>query len=90
MSFPPVDSYAFLSDTHTAALVAPDGTVEWFCVPHFEGDAVFARLLDRQVGGGSRSPSTAARQRPAGTCRTPWCYTASATGRAAGPSAETS
>ncbi|MDO3705080.1 glycoside hydrolase family 15 protein [Micromonospora sp. C28SCA-DRY-2] len=51
MSFPPVDSYAFLSDTHTAALVAPDGTVEWLCVPHFEGDAVFARLLDRQVGG---------------------------------------
>ncbi|RQX02497.1 MULTISPECIES: glycoside hydrolase family 15 protein [Micromonospora] len=51
MSFPPVDSYAFLSDTHTAALVAPHGTVEWFCVPHFEGDAVFARLLDRQVGG---------------------------------------
>ncbi|MEV4545671.1 glycoside hydrolase family 15 protein [Micromonospora echinaurantiaca] len=51
MSFPPIDSYAFLSDTHTAALVAPDGTVEWFCVPHFEGDAVFARLLDRRVGG---------------------------------------
>ncbi|WP_434740467.1 glycoside hydrolase family 15 protein [Micromonospora sp. SH-82] len=49
--FPPIDSYAFLSDTHTAALVAPDGAVEWFCVPRFDGDAVFARLLDRDVGG---------------------------------------
>ncbi|GIJ76132.1 Glucoamylase (glucan-1,4-alpha-glucosidase), GH15 family [Micromonospora phaseoli] len=51
MTYPPIDSYAFLSDTHTAALVAADGAVEWFCVPHFAGDAVFARLLDRQVGG---------------------------------------
>ncbi|RIV37065.1 glycoside hydrolase family 15 protein [Micromonospora radicis] len=51
MNYPPIDSYAFLSDTHTAALVADDGAVEWFCVPHFAGDAVFARLLDRRVGG---------------------------------------
>ncbi|MEV0732458.1 glycoside hydrolase family 15 protein [Polymorphospora sp. NPDC050346] len=50
-AFPPIDSYAFLSDTHTAALVAPDGAVEWFCVPRFDGDAVFARLLDRRAGG---------------------------------------
>ncbi|WP_328374999.1 glycoside hydrolase family 15 protein [Micromonospora zamorensis] len=51
MSTPPIDSYAFLSDTHTGALIGADGTVDWFCVPHFEGDAVFARLLDRRVGG---------------------------------------
>ncbi|GGM09466.1 glycoside hydrolase family 15 protein [Micromonospora yangpuensis] len=49
--FPPIDGYAFLSDTHTAALIAPDGSVEWFCAPRFDGDAVFARLLDRDVGG---------------------------------------
>ncbi|MGW5557846.1 glycoside hydrolase family 15 protein [Micromonospora sp. NPDC003944] len=47
----PIDSYAFLSDTHTGALIGADGAVDWFCVPHFEGDAVFARLLDRRVGG---------------------------------------
>ncbi|WBB65240.1 glycoside hydrolase family 15 protein [Micromonospora sp. WMMD812] len=51
MTEPPIDSYAFLSDTHTTALVGPDGAVEWFCVPHAEGDAVFARLLDRRMGG---------------------------------------
>lgn len=49
--FPAIDAYAFLSDSHTAALVAPDGAVEWFCVPHFDGDGVFARLLDRRAGG---------------------------------------
>lgn len=51
MTFPPVDGYAFLSDTHTTALVAPDGAVEWLCVPDAAGDAVLARLLDRDVGG---------------------------------------
>ncbi|WP_165945809.1 trehalase-like domain-containing protein [Micromonospora sp. KC606] len=51
MSVPPIDGYAFLSDTHTSALVGPDGAVEWCCVPNFEGDAVFARLLDRRRGG---------------------------------------
>lgn len=51
MSFPSIDAYAFLSDTHTTALVGPDGAVEWLCVPDADGDAVLARLLDRDVGG---------------------------------------
>ncbi|MEU1810757.1 glycoside hydrolase family 15 protein [Micromonospora aurantiaca (nom. illeg.)] len=51
MSFPPIDTYAFLSDTHTTALVGPDGAVEWLCVPDAAGDAVLAGLLDRDVGG---------------------------------------
>ncbi|MET7836354.1 glycoside hydrolase family 15 protein [Micromonospora sediminicola] len=51
MPFPPIDAYAFLSDTHTTALVAPDGAVEWLCVPDAAGDALLARLLDRDVGG---------------------------------------
>jgi GH15 family glucan-1,4-alpha-glucosidase len=34
--FPPIDGYAFLSDCHTGALVAPDGAVGWLCVPRFD------------------------------------------------------
>ena len=34
--FPPIADYAFLSNCHTGALVAPDGAVDWLCVPSFD------------------------------------------------------
>jgi alpha,alpha-trehalase len=48
--FHAIGDYGFLSDCHTGALVASDGTVEWMCLRRFDSPSVFAALLDRNAG----------------------------------------
>ena len=48
--FPAIGSYGFLSDCHTSALIAPDGSVEWLCAPRFDSPSVFGSILDRTAG----------------------------------------
>ena len=35
-----------IGDRRTGALVAADGTLNWFCVPEFDGTPIFGALLD--------------------------------------------
>jgi alpha,alpha-trehalase len=48
--FPRIGDYGFLSDCHTGALVAPNGAVEWLCLPRFDSPSVFTAILDRSAG----------------------------------------
>ncbi|MBK5219228.1 MAG: glycoside hydrolase family 15 protein [Thermoleophilia bacterium] len=54
--FPPIGSYGFLSDCHTAALVSFSGSVEWLCLPRFDSPSAFAAMLDRGAGRFSLRP----------------------------------
>ncbi|HEY6748695.1 MAG TPA: glycoside hydrolase family 15 protein [Mycobacteriales bacterium] len=42
---PPIGNYGLLGDTRTAALVSNDGAIDWLCVPRFDGEPLFGRLV---------------------------------------------
>jgi GH15 family glucan-1,4-alpha-glucosidase len=54
--FTPIADYGFLSNCRTGALVAPDGTVDWLCVPRFDSPSMFGALPDYGAGGFSLWP----------------------------------
>ncbi|MGZ8688093.1 MAG: glycoside hydrolase family 15 protein [Gaiellaceae bacterium] len=55
----PIASYGLLSDCNTAALAGTDGSIDWLCLPRFDGPAVFARILDPDAGHWSIRPAGA-------------------------------
>jgi GH15 family glucan-1,4-alpha-glucosidase len=49
--YPPIADYGLIGDCHTAALIARDASIDWFCPGRFDAPAVFCRLLDADRGG---------------------------------------
>ncbi len=49
--YPPIGDHGAIGNLHTAALVAGDGGIDWWCPPTFESASVFAAILDDQRGG---------------------------------------
>jgi GH15 family glucan-1,4-alpha-glucosidase len=47
----PIAEHGLIGDLRTAALVATNGTIDWYCCPRFDAPSVFAAILDADRGG---------------------------------------
>lgn len=47
----PIADHGLIGDLRSVALVATDGTIDWYCAPRFDAPSVFAALLDAERGG---------------------------------------
>ena len=49
--YPAISDYGLIGDCHSAALVSRSGAIDWCCLPRFDSDSCFGRLLDWHKGG---------------------------------------
>lgn len=51
MSYLPIEDYGIIGNLQTIALVGINGSIDWFCFPHFDSPSIFAAILDDKKGG---------------------------------------
>src|SRR6516164_9036132 len=51
MSYQPIENYGIIGNMRTVALVGMNGSIDWYCYPHFDSPSVFGAILDDNKGG---------------------------------------
>ncbi|PRP77671.1 glycosyl hydrolase, glucoamylase [Planoprotostelium fungivorum] len=47
----PIEGHGLIGNMRTCALVGINGSIDWYCYPHFDSPSVFASILDHEKGG---------------------------------------
>jgi len=64
MAYQPIENYGVIGDMHSVALVGMNGSIDWYCYPHFDSPSIFGRILDEKKGGFFQiAPAKSARQK---------------------------
>ena len=51
MSYQPIENYGIIGNMRTVALVGMNGSIDWYCYPHFDSPSIFGAILDDSKGG---------------------------------------
>jgi GH15 family glucan-1,4-alpha-glucosidase len=51
MSYQPIENYGIIGNMRTVALVGMNGSIDWYCCPHFDSPSIFGAILDDKKGG---------------------------------------
>ena len=51
MSYQPIENYGIIGNMRTVALVGMNGSIDWYCYPHFDSPSIFGGILDDKNGG---------------------------------------
>src|SRR6476646_1472229 len=51
MPYQPIENYGVIGNMRTVALVGINGSIDWFCHPHFDSPSLFGAILDENKGG---------------------------------------
>src|SRR5438445_11334378 len=51
MSYQAIENYGIVGNMRTVALVGMNGSIVWYCYPHFDSPSIFGAILDDKNGG---------------------------------------
>jgi GH15 family glucan-1,4-alpha-glucosidase len=56
MAYQPIENYGIIGNMRTVALVGTNGSIDWYCYPHFDSPSVLGRFWMTKREAASKSP----------------------------------